>query len=85
MKRSHFAVLLISGILLAAAIPLVITFSNPSAGVGSSPLHIQTMYRNRNETERPWPKYVPGEVIIKFKKEAAEGEIVGLKIGQSQV
>jgi len=36
-------------------------------------------------TERPWPKYVPGEVIVKFKKEAAEGEIVGLKIGQSQV
>ena len=80
-----FAVLVVSGILLAAAIPLVITLSNPSAGVGSSPVPIQTMYRDRNETERPWPKYVPGEVIIKFKREAAEGEIVGLKIGQSQV
>ena len=43
------------------------------------------MYQNRNETERPRPKYVLGEVIVKFKKEAAEGEIVGLKIGHSQV
>jgi len=53
------------------------------AGVDSFPENIQTMYQNRNETESPWPKYVPGEVIVKFKKEAAEGEIVGLKIGQS--
>jgi hypothetical protein len=83
VNRRVFAVLLISGILLAAAIPLAITFSNPSVDVDSSPLPIQTMYRNRNETESPWPKYVPGEVIVKFKKEAAEGEIVGLKIGQS--
>ena len=83
MNRRYFAVLLISGILLAAAVPLAITVSNPSAGVDSFPENIQTMYRNRNETESPWPKYVPGEVIVKFKKEAAEGEIVGLKIGQS--
>ena len=49
LNRRIFAVLLISGILLAAAIPLVITLSNPSAGVGSFPLPIQTMYRNRND------------------------------------
>jgi len=82
LNRRIFAVLLISGILLAAAIPLVITLSNPSAGVGSSPLPIQTMYRNRNETERPWPKYVPDEVIIKFRKEVTEGEIAGLRFWQ---
>ena len=85
MNRRHLAVLLVSGLLLAVAIPLAITFSNPSGNVDSFPLPIQTMYLSRNETERPWPKYLPDEVIIKFKKEAPEGEIVGLKIGQSQV
>ena len=85
MNRRHLVVLLISGILLVAAIPLAITLSNPSAVVDSFPENIQTLYANRNETDRLEPKYVPDEVIIKFKREAAEGEIVGLKIGQSQV
>jgi len=35
VNRRIFAVLLVSGILLAAAIPLAITLSNPSAGVDS--------------------------------------------------
>jgi serine protease len=82
VNRRILAVLLVSGILLAAAIPLVITLSNQSGNVDSPPLRIQTMYRNRNETERPWPKYVADEVIIKFRKEVTEGEIVGLRVGQ---
>ena len=40
------------------------------------------MYQNRNEISKSRPKYVSGEVIIEFKKEAAEGEIVGLRVGQ---
>ena len=82
MNRRHLVVLLISGILLATAIPLAITLSNPSAVVDSFPENIQTLYANRNETDRLEPKYVPDEVIIKFKREAAEGEIVGFRIGQ---
>jgi len=82
VNRSHLAVLLISGILLAAAIPLAITLSKPSAGVDSFSEDIRTMYQNRGEIEKSRPRYVPGEVIIKFKKEAAEGEIVGLRVGQ---
>jgi hypothetical protein len=82
LSRRIFAVLAVSGILLAAAISLAITFSNPSADVDSSPLLIQTMYRSYDETERLWPNYVSDEVIIKFRKEVTEGEIVGLRIGQ---
>ena len=82
MKRRYFAVLLISGILLAAAIPLAITLSNPSADVDSSPDYIQTVYRNLTEIEKPGPKYVPGELIIRFKKEATEERIVGLRVEQ---
>jgi len=82
VKRRILAVLLVSGILLAAAIPLVITLSNSSAVVDSFPENIQTLYRNRGEIAKSRPKYVPGEVIIKFKREASEGEIFGLRIGQ---
>lgn len=82
MKRRYFAVLLVSGILLAAAIPLAITLSNPSAGVDSFSEDIRTMYQNRGEIAKSRPRYVPGEVIVKFKREAAEGEIVGLRVGQ---
>jgi len=82
VNRRYLAVLLVSGILLAAAIPLAITLSNPSAGVDSFSENIQTLYQNRSEIAKSRPKYVPGEVIIKFKREAAEGEIFGLRVGQ---
>jgi serine protease len=81
VNRRHLVVLLISGILLAAAIPLAITLSKPSGDVDSIPLPIETMYENYDEM-RPRPNYVPGEVIVKFRKEVTEGEIVGLRIGQ---
>lgn len=57
MNRRYFAVLLVSGILLAAAIPLAITLSNPSADVDSSPEFSPAMYipegvdKNNNRIE----------------------------------
>ena len=74
------AVLLISGMLLVAVIPLKNILSNPSTDVDSSPEYIRTMYFpqdvdvNGSKIEKPRPKYVPGELIIKFKKEATEEE-----------
>jgi serine protease len=82
LKRRIFAVLLVSGILLTAAVSLAITFSNPSVDVDSSSLLTQTMYRSYGASEGLWPEYVAGEVIIKFRKEVAEGEIFGLRVGQ---
>jgi len=57
VKRRIFAVLLVSGILLAAAISLAITLSNPSADVDSSPEFSPAIYvpegvdKNNNRIE----------------------------------
>ena len=74
MNRRLLAVLLISGILLVAVIPLKNMLSNLSTDVES--------LRVRNKIEKPRPEQVPGELIIKFKQEATEEEIDDLGIEQ---
>jgi len=74
VNRRLLAVLLISGILLVAVIPLKNMLSNLSTDVDS--------LRVRNKIEKPTPKYVPSELIIKFKQEATEEEIDDLGIEQ---
>jgi len=74
VKKRYLAVLLVSGMLLVAVIPLKNMLYNPSTDVDS--------LRVRNKIEKPGPKYVPGELVIKFKKEATEEEINDLEIEQ---
>jgi hypothetical protein len=82
MNRRHLAALLIVAALLVAVIPLQSIVCNLS-DVDSSSDGVPTLYvrqdSGRNESR---PRYVYDEVIIRFRKEAAEGEIVGLRIGQ---
>ena len=81
MRRS-LVILVIFLLLIITVVPLAITFSNMSNDAKSSPLSIQTMYRELNMAENPSLAYVPDEVIVKFGKRVAEEEIVGLRVGQ---
>jgi hypothetical protein len=47
-------------------------------------LHIyvlQDVDKNRDEIGELGPKYVPGELIVRFKKEASAKEVIDLRIG----
>lgn len=79
------AVLLISGVLLVAVIPLVNFLFNSAVGVVSSSHDILPMYVLDNVDGNRGVvglNYVPGELIIKFKRDANEREIYGLEVGQ---
>ncbi len=88
LNRRYFVVLLISGLLLVAVVPLENILSNPSTDVDSSSDYIPTMHilqdveESRDGIGKSRLKYVPGEVIIKFRREATEDEIFGLGVGQ---
>ena len=82
MIRRYLRVLLVSGVLLLAVVPLRNVVFNVS-DVDSFSDGVPTLYvrqdSGRNESR---PKYVPDEVIIKFREIAAEREIAGLRGGQ---
>jgi serine protease len=82
LNRRILLALLVSGILLTAAIPLVITLSNPSGNADSIPENIQILYENRSEIGKSRLKYVSGEIIISFKRGVTVEDITGLRFGQ---
>ena len=89
MNRRYFAVLLISGILLVAAIPLAITLSNPSADFDTSryiPMYVlENADKNRDEIEEPRSKYVLDELIVRFKRGVTEEEIACMHLNSLTV
>jgi hypothetical protein len=85
VNRRYFSVVLISGLLFAAAVLFPFTFPRPSASVDSFSGEIRSFYVGRNETGDSRPRYVPGEVVVKFKREAVSEEIAALRIGRARM
>ncbi|MFW6117853.1 MAG: S8 family serine peptidase, partial [Thermoproteota archaeon] len=71
-------VLFISGVLLVAAVSLAIAVYKPSVERESLPLEVKTGVLDRREPGVE-QKYVPGEVVVKFKKGGNEGKIEGIR------
>ena len=85
MRRRLLAVLL-CGLLLVAVLALMSMLAHYSTGVVSSSDYILPMYvlqdvgKNRDEIAKTGPRYVPDELIIKFRKEASAKEVNDLRI-----
>ena len=82
MKRSHWVFLLLFGFLVVAVIPLRNILSTSSSSVDSSVLEsIRTKYAEAG-SGKVGLQFVPGEVLVRFGRDIAEGDIVGLRVAQ---
>lgn len=78
--RRVLAVLLIFLILVAAAAFLAYTFSGSSVGDSVSRM-IRVFDGSTGDKGGLGLSFVPGEVVVKLRREASEGEIAGLRSG----